>query len=38
MSDAEKLIELAKERFKDFGEADEILFAAVAAGVTLKNL
>jgi sRNA-binding regulator protein Hfq len=32
MSDAEKLIELAKEEFKDFGEADEILFNAVAAG------
>ncbi len=32
MSDKEKLIELAKERFEDFGEADEILFAAVAAG------
>jgi hypothetical protein len=32
MSDAEELIELAKEKFKDFGEADEKLFNAVAAG------
>jgi hypothetical protein len=32
MSDAEKLIELAKGKFKDFCEADEILFIAVAAG------
>ncbi len=32
MSDAENLIELARKRFEDFGEADEVLFAAVAAG------
>jgi hypothetical protein len=32
MSDAEKLVELAKKRFEDFGKADEILFAAVADG------
>ncbi len=32
MSDAEKLIKLAKEKFEDFGEADGILFAAVADG------
>jgi sRNA-binding regulator protein Hfq len=36
MSDAEKLIELAKKRFEDFGEADEVLFTAVADG-TLAN-
>lgn len=32
MSDTEKLIELAKGRFEDFSRADEILFAALAAG------